>query len=173
MTIDWNDLQTKHQAWSVRNFGDRGPIQGALGINEEVGELTHAIEVNDAAEVRDAIGDITLFTIEYVSKRQWKMLEVIAPTQARFLKLKPHPGIVVSAGRIAHAELKLWQGIRGYEGHASKALEAARDLMRYLPVFTDAYFPSGPSYENIVIETWSTVSQRDWVKDRDAGGGER
>jgi NTP pyrophosphatase (non-canonical NTP hydrolase) len=90
----------EHKKWKAYNFGRSPGWHPLLGIVEEVGELSHAYlkreqkirgaQAEHEAEMRDAVGDILLYLIDFcniekidiedtllktwgqVSKRDWK-----------------------------------------------------------------------------------------------------
>ena len=77
-------------------------------------------------------------------------------------------GICEEAGELAHAQLKLEQGIRGTRvEHIAEMKDALGDLMIYM---ADLCYLRGFDFEEIVRETWQKVSQRDWTKDPKKGG---
>lgn len=77
-------------------------------------------------------------------------------------------GICEEAGELAHAQLKLEQGIRGtYEEHIAEMKDALGDIMIYA---MDLCYVRGFDLEDIIGETWRNVSQRDWTKDKTKGG---
>ena len=87
MTI--REIQEEHKAWVAHNFPGRTSIQPLLGIVEEAGELCHAVlkkmqgirtdEDHDAHE-RDAVGDISIFLLDYCSSRGWDFEQIMNET---------------------------------------------------------------------------------------------
>lgn len=69
-------------------------------------------------------------------------------------------GVVEEVGELAHAVLKLQQGIRGDE-HEAEARDAVGDIMFFLMNFCSE---NGWSLSEILEETWTEVSKRDWPK---------
>lgn len=71
-------------------------------------------------------------------------------------------GTVEEVGELCHAVLKQRQGIRGTaEEHVAAAKDSIGDLMIFLLNYCSA---RGWSLARIVHETWSEVSERDWIK---------
>ena len=97
--MDLGKLQTQLKPWVQHNFGDRPSWQPLLGLQEELGELSHAylkreqrIRTNEDHEagIRDAVADLVIFLADFcnaegidlakevyetwvrVSKRDWK-----------------------------------------------------------------------------------------------------
>jgi NTP pyrophosphatase (non-canonical NTP hydrolase) len=84
------------------------------------------------------------------------------------LSHQPLLGLVEEVGELAHAQLKMEQGIRGSveEQHAYK-IDAIGDIFIYLMSYCNA---SGLDLEDIVIHTWEKVKRRDWQADPLHGG---
>jgi NTP pyrophosphatase (non-canonical NTP hydrolase) len=72
-------------------------------------------------------------------------------------------------GRLAHAQLKLEQGIRGDAyTHLAEAQDAVGDILVYLADYCNC---SGFSMQTIIESVWGRVKQRNWKKDPEKGGG--
>ena len=71
-------------------------------------------------------------------------------------------------GRLAHADLKSFQGIRTNEDHDAKAKDAVADIVIFLADYCSA---RGWDMEDIVQSTWDQVKRRDWKRDRAKGVG--
>lgn len=77
-------------------------------------------------------------------------------------------GIVEEVGELAHAELKMLQGIRTDEDHEAKGKDAVGDLLVYTADFCAR---RGWDMQEIVEKTWrNRVQKRDWKKDPVKGG---
>lgn len=77
-------------------------------------------------------------------------------------------GICEEAGELAHAQLKLEQGIRGTDKeHIAEMKDALGDIIIYM---ADLCYIRGFDFEEIVFTTWDKVSKRDWTKDKKKGG---
>jgi len=70
------DIQTEQRLWSLRNFGGHPAWHPLLGIQEEAGELAHAFlkrtqgirkNQNHDAAIRDAVGDIVIYLMDFCS----------------------------------------------------------------------------------------------------------
>jgi NTP pyrophosphatase (non-canonical NTP hydrolase) len=81
-------------------------------------------------------------------------------------KYQPLLGLVEEVGELAHAHLKDEQEIRGH-AHEAEKLDAVGDIFVYLMSYCNA---SGYDLEEIILDTWRTVEQRDWRKDPVSGG---
>ena len=87
-------IQSEHKAWLAHNFPDQAPLDGFLGIVEEVGELSHAIlkykqgirghaagEVDHYTEdVADAIGDLFIFMCSFCNSNNLDLEYIILKT---------------------------------------------------------------------------------------------
>lgn len=88
-SISIDDIQDKLSKWSLDTFGDNTqnpPIYCILGMIEELGELSHSflklnqgIRTNENHEelMRDAIGDIVMFMMDFCSRMGWSLSEII------------------------------------------------------------------------------------------------
>jgi len=99
---DLSILQGQIAAWAIYNFGDPPAWECLLGLQEELGELSHAF-------------------------------------------------------------LKRQQGIRNDEKHSENIRDAVGDIVIFLLDFCRR---ENLSFERCLIETWNTVSKRDWVAER-------
>lgn len=73
-------------------------------------------------------------------------------------------GIVEEVGELAHARLKMRQGIRGGENHLAAERDAIGDIVIFLLGYCNY---RGISLENVVLETWDRVIHRDWISNPD------
>ncbi len=87
-------------------------------------------------------------------------------SRANFENKKPYQPILGAAeevGELAHAYLKMEQGIRGdKERHLAAMKDAVADCTIFLMDFCNQM---GWDFETLLSETWSQVKQRDWKKD--------
>lgn len=80
---------------------------------------------------------------------------------------RPLLGVTEEVGELAHAQLKMEQGIRGSVGeHIAEAKDAVGDIIIYL---ADYCARSGFDMQTIIEEVWGKVSQRDWKKNPETG----
>jgi len=88
MTLD--QLQSEVEEWTAKNFPNTKPYQPLLGVQEEVGELSHAhlkmeqsirgtTEQHENAK-RDAIGDIVIYLADYCNKNRINFQQAVALT---------------------------------------------------------------------------------------------
>lgn len=89
--MNLKQIQKEQHAWSIHNFGFRDPVEPLLGVQEEVGELSHAHlkflqkirnSTRDVfeAKAKDAIGDIIIFLMDYCSAHGWDLEDIVSDT---------------------------------------------------------------------------------------------
>jgi hypothetical protein len=106
--VDWDDerepierkqfmnletLQEEVKVWHDKNFPNTLPHQPLLGIQEEVGELSHAhlkmeqgIRGTEADHIRakmDAVGDIVVFLADYCSQNDLDFAHCVSDTWSK------------------------------------------------------------------------------------------
>lgn len=83
-------IQKEAKDWERENFGDQPAYRRLLGVAEEVGELCHS-QLKMEQEIRgskdehmedakDAVGDISIFLMNYCSFYGWDFEEIINET---------------------------------------------------------------------------------------------
>ena len=80
------EIQEELSIWQKHNFPDRPSHQPLLGMMEELGELTHAhlkeeqgIRKQDyEAKIKDAIGDIFVYMLDYANARGYDVENIIS-----------------------------------------------------------------------------------------------
>lgn len=76
-------------------------------------------------------------------------------------------GIVEEVGELAHAHLKAKQCIRGTpEQHRLDKMDAIGDIFMYMLHYCTL---EGIDAEMTIVDTWYTISQRDWLKNKENG----
>jgi NTP pyrophosphatase (non-canonical NTP hydrolase) len=99
-----------------------------------------------------------------VNSQAWR--EHSFPTEHRTAPLQAL-GVCEEAGELAHAVLKMEQGIRGDRiQHMSEAADAVGDIVIYLAGLCTSL---GLDLETCVRETWRGVAERDWSKHKGDG----
>ena len=89
--IELDRIQEEIGAWSKKNFGHEGKTHHSLlGVAEEVGELCHAhlkqeqgirgTELEHINAATDAIGDITIYLMDYCERRGFSFESIIEST---------------------------------------------------------------------------------------------
>lgn len=122
-------IQAQVCAWNMEQFGyqptDRlgvccdengkvsvflGHVAPLLGLVEELGELHEAVS---GADFEDAVGDMMIYMCDYCGRQGVTMPH--NPQVAPDDRYDPITGLVVSVGRLSHANLKRFQNIRGMD----------------------------------------------------------
>lgn len=158
--IEVDTLQQNISLWSRANFGDRcGPDNFApyAGIIEECGELMDAVEPED---VRDAIGDIGVYSMDFLARRNIAASKVFPPNTHSVAFLVPKL-MWVYAGQLSHAVLKTHQRIRGFEDPVfseAKITTALSELLMQVNLRGVLFDCTKSTFENI-------VRKRDWKAD--------
>lgn len=70
-------------------------------------------------------------------------------------------GLIEELGELAHAQLKMEQGIRIDEDHNEKAKDAVGDIIIFLISYCNK---RGFDLERIIHNTWLSVKSRNWKK---------
>ena len=167
--MDWDKLVNEHITWEERNFPEpdkeKSMRHRVFGVMEEAGELAHA-HLKHAQDIRgmstenlfilkarDAIGDVTIYLLGVMGE----------------LSYTPDPFIPQWAQKQEDAD----RWLLGLGKAVGKLCEhpqwtpAVHSIVYHLHMYCQA---QGWNYEEIVTETWTKVSQRDWVTDPVAGG---
>jgi NTP pyrophosphatase (non-canonical NTP hydrolase) len=79
-------LQQDLHAWRRNNFPNSDHMHQFLGVVEEVGELSHAVLKREQGirgfksdqQIQDAIGDITIFLMNYASAMGFNFATILA-----------------------------------------------------------------------------------------------
>lgn len=182
--MDVKAFQAEVGAWSRRNFGGNDvnpPHRSLLGIVEELGELTWAVE-NDTAfeDMADAMGDAMVYAADYCDRNGLDLQRIVGS----FAALKEFGlasevvscagsldgcfrSLLVHVGELSHAHLKQEQGIRTNENHAARSKAALR---RIVELIATVAVLKGIDFEEAVASTWERVSKRDWKANPVSGG---
>lgn len=95
--MNLKDLQKEQKEWADHNFGiDQPSWKPLLGLQEEIGELSHAYlkrdqkirgnEVKHNANIKDAIGDIVIYLADFCSRENINLEETIEKTWSKVKK---------------------------------------------------------------------------------------
>jgi hypothetical protein len=99
--------------WQVRNFGIQPDERIALGIIEEMGELSDAVSDE---EVSDAFGDVCVYASQLCTSARLDFSTVMREVRIYALTDDYDPDRLMSAaGDLAHVVLKRSQSIRGFD----------------------------------------------------------
>ena len=109
---------------------------------------------------------MTLINLSYLQGQAEAWREHSFPPEHRTAVLQAL-GVCEEAGELAHAVLKMEQGIRGTtEEHKAAAADAAGDIVIYLTGLCSAL---GINLEEAIYNAWDEVKQRDWSKNKGDG----
>lgn len=153
----FGELRDQVGKWSQHNFGDQLPHRPAMGIVEELTELSEALDEKDVTKVLDAVGDIVIYMADYYYRRGWDF-------SATWVGRLPSDSgsIIHLIGRLCHSHLKGEQNIRGgSEKHDAEVRVTCSYILGHLDTictFMDR------DLVGVVQETWDVVSKRDWKK---------
>ena len=174
--LDWAGLVEKRNAWVAHNFPDqaktRTPLDSVLGCFEEVGELTHA-HLKQAQSIRgsddehvsnaqDAIGDLTVYLLGVMNYAQFVPVDSYVPVMAPEPTPWPHSDNMLlklegATGSLARHLLHSRSYIDSDTG--------LRFIINQIVYYARQYCVArGWDYEQIVADTWNSVSKRDWIK---------
>ena len=91
--MNFGDLQREVQAWSSRNFPDAEPIHPLLGMQEELGEISHAYlkriqgirgtPEEHTAAIEDGVADLTVFIADFCWRNGISYQAVVGRTWAK------------------------------------------------------------------------------------------
>lgn len=163
--LDWTSLIREHVDWEAYNFPKVGIFDQLMGIQEEIGELTHHylkmkqdIRNNEdhINEMKDAVGDATIYLLGAMHS-----LSIDKPYEIKILNKEEPDKLILLIGCMgAHLNGSV------LTEHGTSTLYAVTKLVHGLKRWC---FVFGWDYEQIVTETWAKVKQRDWTKNRDTG----
>lgn len=148
-------IQAEQKEWSERNFGKQPAHRPLLGIIEELCEFE---ESGNREEMLDAIGDISIYMIDYCVKRDWSMQSIWE--SSKFIKIS-YGSTYALVRWLAHSQLKGEQNIRGgSEVHDAKL----RSMLEHV-VFkvSNTCQALDMSFVDVVQAVWDKVKQRNWV----------
>lgn len=145
------EIQVEHAAWSNRNFKGKEGEVCAREILRVLDELQNADPT--AMQFDDPTADSLIPAIQRVLMKHYGLLVPLA-------------GMMEELGELAHATLKSFQGIRTNEDHEAAKVDAHADLQLY---GMDYATRAGFCAEVALNETWSKVSQRDWIEHPETG----
>lgn len=168
-------LQEARREWVLRNFPDSigdGGRHNSLGIAEEFGELCHAIlkaeqKIRGTAEeheakAKDAIGDLIVFLAGWCDDHGVDLAVAITRHPVTSSRIVNHLFLPLTLGRyigrlMAIQETKM-------EGASILEYNKSRIPARIIHWLDQYCEQQGWSLTEIVADTWTEVSKRDWTK---------
>lgn len=171
--------------WANYNFPNLDSTEVLLSLVEETIELQDAVVINDTTMIRKEAGDTFITLVRYCAVRNYPIAAFLIPHPERWNQelsyIRESTNVILTClGKIVRAHLKQQQKIRGtYEEH-EEILKLSIDQMfrtvRILAsriaicVYPETY-KDEEGWLRIIEERWQTIKNRDWQKDKLAGGG--
>jgi NTP pyrophosphatase (non-canonical NTP hydrolase) len=166
--VIFQELDRPYREWRERNFPQNDASHQLLGMIEEVGELAHAwlkkeqgirgTEDQHMADLKDAVGDIAIFTLGYV-----QLLEIKVEDVSKFYH---HPSsLALKDGTVDIYIRQISKNLgRVCAWHGSGFNEtSARVIGNFLGAVDAFCIRMEWSFADIVDVTGVNVLQRDWV----------
>jgi len=154
-----HDLQESLYDWQKYNFGEQDNERVLMGMCEEAGELCHAhLKLEQGirgtpeqleAEMRDAVGDIMIYMLNYMSGLGHKL--------ALFV---PREDVEEATDQtlVRKSVLTVYRLV-------GKIVEEPENVSRIQHLVVSVLYLSalkGWDLETVIRETWSVIGQRDW-----------
>lgn len=171
MTLE--ELQTEQAEWAAKNFGaeltHEKACDCALGVCEELGELSEAILNEDEFGINDAIGDVVIYLADVCTRKGWELTHCYTEHDESASRADESSGffeLFIHAGKLCHSLLKTKQGIRLDEPHDRRGQVAVGSLIGALEnlcitLDIDIY--------DCFTDAWAeVVSKRDWNAERES-----
>lgn len=159
-------IQDNHRAWSERNFPDRNPDFALLGVIEETGELSEAIELHPDTKAPSAmVIEMMVFLgrLAHIHLKQAQGIRKGSSSEARRTETVDQLARLLREYcdfTAIDADDKV--SAPPFQESEDEARDAVGDITIYL---MDLCTRRGWNYEKIVEATAATVLARDWVKD--------
>jgi hypothetical protein len=162
----FEELVAQVSVWSHHNFGDQPAWRPAMGMVEELCELSEKFEELDLAETLDAIGDTVIYMADYYHRRGWDLGDVWVNRHLRAGRGgSPSSRTITLIKEICHSHLKGDQGIRGgsekHDDFMRQTCAAALVFLEETAGLLDR------DIIHVVQEVWAVVRERDWKKNPD------
>lgn len=172
--IDIDHLQVEQAAWADRNFGHpktRPLLHPALGMDEEAGELCHALlkahqgirgtKEEHAAAMRDAVGDICIYMLDFATLCGVDVVHAIDPYGLRPRTLATHVNAKRPLVKLAKATARALEAAHSNDTITRHQL--AEEAVRGATIALDTLCRlNGWVLHEVVVETWERVRLRDW-----------
>jgi NTP pyrophosphatase (non-canonical NTP hydrolase) len=164
-------IQSELKPWQLHNFGNRPSWQPLEGMIEEVGELCEAYEIIETydfdkfvEDAKDAVADIVIYLMDFCNSMDIDLVQAYTGNTGDFQATSSPMyilQIMKNLGKVAHAHLKLKQGIRVTEDHIGNCKKYCAMVLESVQ-----YFCLNEEFEldSLVNTTWDSVKQRDWKK---------
>jgi len=182
--------------WSKEQFGNQsgdnlilGRVAPLLGMIEEFGELE---STEDIVEIKDAVADLVIFLFDYCERAKIPAQAVAEEFAVRGNEIEDgltgflhnsqeslqslKRGLILALTKLANAELKRVQGIRGFSDNEKYYNTIKTAVKNIIFMLYGIWFiqnvkhgkKHGRLFDNIV-QTWEKVSKRNWKKNKETG----
>ena len=138
------------------------PLSEHAGALERgaAGESRHPF-LTDRGGFSQEPDDLPAVFVEYAAWVDYNFGKATAATRTE-KAIEQLLGVVEEVGELAHSVLKSVQAIRGtQEEHERKQRDACADIVFFLLGFC---YRNGWDLEQILLETWAEVRERDWIR---------
>ncbi len=163
------EIQTQHAAWARHNFPDAKPIQAALGVVEELGELAHAhlkrsqgirgTAAEHEAAAKDAVADALLFLVHLSELLGFDLSDAVAS-----LRYAGAVAVLMPEDSSAGEEILACVWLAGDLGPVgAQRMDIRRDAAEIVIRLERYCSRNGWDLSEILAETWEQVRRRDWV----------
>jgi hypothetical protein len=160
----FSDLQSQVGIWSQYNFGNQLPHRPAMGLIEELMELSASLQNLEHEGVLDAIGDVTIYMADYCYRRGWDLAELWRKNDEPGLlddgNVADAPSLLCRM--LSHAHLKGEQNIRGGGDEQSRRMKKACSGTLWYLSKVCAFL--NEDLITVVGGIWDEVKKRDWKK---------
>lgn len=173
----WDAFQDECAVWATANYprSNGKPYHPKIGITEELGELAEAIEKKDRDKALDAVADVAIYALDFMSKEGlWRACDVFAlaldSSKNDAVDLDEESSVFLQLmklnGRLSHHWLKRDQGIRKNEDHVAGMRDALVGILSLCwDVHDDVREVETQTYPETIHRVWQrVVSKRNWIK---------
>lgn len=175
----FGEVMTEHPDWEFKNFGKQPPIKPMLGMQEELGELTHpvlkfsqGVRITSEAElkdrIRDAIGDTLVYLISYANKVNIHLIQVMHDHERYIVRMMNDYGLPDSDTiRKEKLDMPMWAGyclgrlwIAQINGDMQMKICSIAALLVTLDNIALEFL--GENIGDCLKRAWDEVKKRDW-----------
>lgn len=163
-------VQDETEEWRNRNFPGFTASDQLLGVVEEVGELSHCYlkgkqGIRGTAEAHelngmDAVGDIVIYLLGYCQAIGLRVEDCHPYPKAKRPTPEPSQAIFHLANRVGR--LSRWEAdTRGSTQWFQVKTRVIGEIIQALTVYC---YSRGWDFNQCVLQAWTEVKDRDWVK---------
>ncbi len=152
-------------AWNLKNFGGHygGGYRYVIGIQEELGELLEAYQDKNADKIRDAVGDVFTFLVNYCDSQNIELWNckggVYRNSNGDYLH-SIISAIQINVGHLSHAHLKGDMCVRYTPKEVLRLKqEAIAGIYMHLVAFC---LHQGIDFDRCLEEVWNVIKDRSY-----------